>query len=108
MSGSLLGAVSCHNPFSSAREDDELLGRAGHRDIAVDGSFDAYTERVRIDQDDEVELEAFRGLRGQRPYPGRRLERAILEATRADDADDTFGVCGKPRVEDRAQVGCRP
>ena len=26
---------------SGAREDDELLGRSGHRDIAVDRSFDA-------------------------------------------------------------------
>jgi hypothetical protein len=30
--------------LSGAREDDELLGRAGHRDIAIDRAFDAFAE----------------------------------------------------------------
>lgn len=35
---------------SAAGEDDELPGRSGHRDIAVDGSFDARAEALRIDE----------------------------------------------------------
>ena len=59
----------CHTR-SGAREYDELLGRAGHRDIAVDGSFDACSDsalskRVWVDEDDEVELEALRVFGGQ-------------------------------------------
>ena len=61
---------------SGAREDDELLGRPGHRDVAVDRSFDARAERLRVDEDDQVELEPLRQLRGQRPDAGRRRERA--------------------------------
>src|SRR5688572_13512785 len=30
--------------LSGAREDDKLLGRAGHRDIAVDAPFDACSD----------------------------------------------------------------
>ena len=65
----------CPSRLSGAREDDELLGRAGHRDIAVDGSFDAcsndaFPERVWVDEDDEVELEALRVFGGQRPDAG--------------------------------------
>jgi hypothetical protein len=47
-------------PTSGTREDDELLGRSGHRDIAVDRSFDAVAERLRVDEDDQVELEPLR------------------------------------------------
>jgi hypothetical protein len=47
-------------PTSGAREDDELLGRSGHRDIVVDRSFDALAERLRVDEDDQVELESLR------------------------------------------------
>jgi hypothetical protein len=39
-------------PTSGAREDDELLGRPGHRDIAVDRSFDAFAEALWVDEDD--------------------------------------------------------
>ena len=87
---------------SSAREDDELLRRAGHRDIAVDGCFDAYSKRVWVDEDDEVELKALRELWGQRPDPGRRRERGV-----ADDSGDAVAMCLEPGVEDRAQVGCQ-
>jgi hypothetical protein len=43
---------------SSGAKDDEVLGRAGHRDIAVDRSFDACSddacsERVWVDEDDD-------------------------------------------------------
>ncbi len=38
--------------MSGAGEDDELLGRPGHRDIAVDGSFDACAECPGVDEDD--------------------------------------------------------
>jgi hypothetical protein len=34
-----------------------LPGRPGHRDVAVDCSFDAAAERLRVDEDDQVELE---------------------------------------------------
>jgi hypothetical protein len=47
-------------PTSGAREDDELLGRSGHRDIAVYRSFDALAERLWVDEDDQVELEPLR------------------------------------------------
>src|SRR4249920_1833685 len=89
--------VPCPGRLSGAGEDDELLGRAGHRDIAVDGSFDAYSERVRVDEDDEVELEALRVFRGQRPDARGRLERGV-----ANDAGDAVGMRGEPGVEDRA------
>src|SRR3954470_602654 len=62
-------------PTSGAREDDESLGRSGHRDITVDRSFDARAERLWVDQDDQVELEPLRQLRGQRPDAGRPPER---------------------------------
>jgi hypothetical protein len=39
-------------PLSGTREDDESLGRPGHRDIAVDCSFDAHAERLRVDEHD--------------------------------------------------------
>src|SRR5215470_3130472 len=84
---------------SGAGEDDEPLGRPGHRYIAVDRSFDARAERLRVDEDDQVELEPFRQLRGQRPDAGRRRERGI-----ADDTGDPFGMRGEPGAEDRAQI----
>ncbi len=52
-------------PQSGAGEDDELLGRPGHRDIAVDCSFDTLAERLRVDEDDQVELEPLGQFRGQ-------------------------------------------
>ena len=52
-------------PASGARQDDESLGRSGHRDVAVDRSFDALAKRLRVDQDDQVELEPLRQLRAQ-------------------------------------------
>lgn len=33
-----------------------MLGRPGHRHIAVNGPFDPRAERHRIDEDDQVEL----------------------------------------------------
>ena len=54
------------SPTSGAREDDKLLGRSGHRDIAVDRSLYALAERLWVDEDDQVELEPFRQFRGQR------------------------------------------
>src|SRR6266568_7826091 len=98
-----LGTSSTRSwPTSGAREDDELLGRSGHRDIAVDRSFDAHAERLWVDEDDQVELEPLRQLRGQRPDAGRRPERGI-----ADDAGDPVGMRGEPAVEDRAQIRSR-
>jgi hypothetical protein len=47
-------------PLSRAREDDELLGGPGHRDVAVDRSFDTRAERLRVNEDDQVELEPLR------------------------------------------------
>src|SRR4051794_33094861 len=90
--------------MSGTREDDELPGRSGHRDITVDGSFDALAERLRIDDDDQVELEPLRQLRGQRPDTGRRPEPAALGLARADDAGDPLGVLGEPAVDDRPQI----
>jgi hypothetical protein len=75
-------AITLSWPISGAREDDELLGRSRHRDIAVDRSFDALAERLWVDEDDQVELESLRQLRGQRPDAGRRPERASLDVTR--------------------------
>src|SRR5216683_5807835 len=95
-------AVMLSWPVSGACEDDELLGRPGHRDIAVDRSFDALAERRWVDEDDQVELEPLRQLRGQRPDAGRRPERGI-----ADDAGDPVGMRGEPGVEDRAQIRSR-
>src|SRR5260370_17372250 len=80
-------------------EDDELLGRPGRRDVAVDRSFDARSECLWVDEDDQVELEPLRQLRGQRHDSGRRPERGI-----ADDAGDPVGMSGEPRPEDRAQI----
>ena len=42
----------CRRRRSGAREDDELLRRPGHRDIAVDRSFDPLTEDLGIDEHD--------------------------------------------------------
>jgi tellurite resistance protein TerC len=52
---------------AGARQDDELLGGPGHRDVAVDGALDAgpgrpRAESCRVDQDDQVELQALRQL----------------------------------------------
>ncbi len=60
------GACSTrHRTTSGAREDDESPGRAGHRDVAVDRSFDALAERLWVDEDDQVELKPLRQLGGQ-------------------------------------------
>ena len=72
--GSGLGVAARSRPFSwrmsGTGEDDELLGRPGHRHITVDRSFDALAERLRVDEHDQVELEPLRQFRGQRPDPG--------------------------------------
>jgi O-acetylserine/cysteine efflux transporter len=57
-------AIADHRS-SGAREDDQLLGGPGHRDVAVDRSLDARAERLRVDEDDQVELQALGQLRGQ-------------------------------------------
>src|SRR5258708_39281281 len=90
-------------PTSGAREDDKFLGRSAHRDIAINRSFDARTERLRVYEDDQVELEALRRFRGQRPDAGRRPERGI-----ADDAGGPVSMRGDPCVQDRAQIRSRP
>src|SRR5438132_6030373 len=90
-------------PASGAREDHELLGRPGHRDVAVHRSFDAVAKRLRVDEDDQVELEPLRQLRGQRPDAGRRPETGI-----ADDARDSLGVRGEPVAEYRVPLGNGP
>src|SRR5215471_11215803 len=45
---------------SGSREDDELLSRPGHRDIAVDRAFDARSELFWGNENDQVELEPLR------------------------------------------------
>src|SRR5262245_22962090 len=51
---------------SGTREDDELLGRPGHRDVAVDRALDARAELLGVDEDDQVEFESLGQHRGQR------------------------------------------
>ena len=58
-------------PRSRAGQHDQPLGRPGHRDVAVDGTLDAGAERLRVDEDDQVELETLRQLGGQPPDAGR-------------------------------------
>src|SRR5437868_445941 len=103
----LLIVASDDWPASGAREDHQLLGRPGHRDVAVDRSFDARAERLRVDEDDQVELEPLRQLRGQRPDTGCRPDSARLDWRIADDAGDPVGMRGEPGVEDRAQIRSR-
>jgi hypothetical protein len=52
-------------PRSAAGEDDELLGRPGHRDVAVDYSFDAGAGCFWVDEDDQVEFKSLGQLGGQ-------------------------------------------
>src|SRR5512146_2741668 len=89
---------------SRAREDDESLGRSGHRDVAVHGPLDALAERVGFDEDHQVELEALRQLGCQRADARARPERVAVEVADADDTGDAVRVPGEPRVEDRGQV----
>ena len=70
-------AVTLCWPAPGAGKDDELPGGSGHRDVAVDRSFDALAKRLWVDEDDQVELEPLGQLRGQRPDAGRRLERGV-------------------------------
>ena len=85
-----------------------MLGRSGHRDIAVDRSFDALAERLWVDEYDQVELEALAQLRGQRPdawpFSKHGPERPAFDVTSADDAGDPVSMRGEPGVEDRAQI----
>ena len=92
-------AITLSWPTSGAREDDESLGRSGQRDIALDCSFDARTERPWVDEDNQVKLEPLRQLRGQRLDAGRRPGRGI-----ADDTGDSVGMRVEPAVEDRVQI----
>jgi hypothetical protein len=71
---------------------------------AVARPFDALAERLRVDEDDQIELEPLAQLRDQRPDAGPRTERANVSGTRADDAGDPVGMRGEPGVEDRAQI----
>src|SRR5580704_10842420 len=93
---------STPRPAERLREDDELLSRPGHRDIAVDRSFDARAERFWVDEDDQVELEPLRQFRGQRLDAGCRPDRGI-----ADDAGDAVSMRSEPITDDRAQVRSR-
>ena len=86
---------------SGAREDDQSLGGAGHRDVAVDSSFDARAERFRVEQNDQVELETLGELWRQRSDPGPLRERAFLDAAGADDTGDPVSVRGEPVPKDR-------
>ena len=72
------------------------MGGSGHRDVAVDRALGAGAEGLRVDEDDEVELEALRVFGGQRPDAGRRPERAAFDLTGADDAGDP--VCSARSV----------
>ena len=92
----------CSATAVGPRQDDELLGRPGHRDVAVDGALDAGAERLRVDEDDQVELQTLRQLRGQRPDPGVAANVGV-----ADDAGDALGVLGEPGLEDRSEIGGR-
>jgi hypothetical protein len=80
-------------------QDDKPLGGPGHGDIAVDGAFDARSERLRVDDDDEVELEPFRQLGAQRPNPRCRVKGRI-----ANDTSDAVDMFGLPGIEDRVEV----
>src|ERR1017187_3309789 len=71
---------------------------------AVDRSFDTPAERFWVDEDDQVELEPLRQLRGQRPDAGRRPGSVFQERGIADDAGDPVGMRGEPGAEDRAQI----
>jgi hypothetical protein len=52
---------------SRRRQDDELSGSPRDRDITVDRALDTLVERLGVDEDDQIELETLRRLRGQRP-----------------------------------------
>jgi len=95
-----------------AGEDDEPLGRPGHRDVAVDRALDARAERLRVDQDDQVELQALRRFRGQRPDTGRRRrERGIADClawarsptmVKLRDGQRASSICRSASVSSRA------
>src|SRR5690606_40580562 len=77
-----------------AGEERQLLGRAGHRDVAVDGARDAVAERVGADEHHAVELQALGRGRGEHAHPRVGLEEDI-GARRGDDAGDAL-VRGEP------------
>ena len=56
----------------SAGEDDQPLGGARHRHVAVDRAGDAVAEPLGVDQHDQVELQALGELGGQPRGRGRR------------------------------------
>src|SRR4051812_33808677 len=84
---------------SAAREHDQLLRRPGHRDVAVNGSLDAGAERGRVDEHDEVELQALGELRCQGRDP-----RPWVEGGIAYYASDSFVVRGEPGLEDSGEI----
>src|SRR5262245_46524960 len=79
---------------SRVGENDKLLGRSCHRDVAIDRSLDAVAERFRVDEDDQIELEPLRQFRGKRSNARRRPERGITDHT-----SDSVGVRSEPSVE---------
>ena len=95
----------------SAPKHDQLLGRPGHRDVAVDRSFDARrrTPPGRRGRPGRTRGPSTAPGSATGPGPSRRNGRI------ADDAGDPVGVRGEPGVEDRAQLrrsirarpGCR-
>ena len=83
-------------------EDDELLGRPGHRDIAVDRPFDARTElsgstRTTRSNSSPFDSSGVSDLT-------RDVARNGTATARADDAGGPVGMRGEPGVQDRAQL----
>ncbi|MBB4741306.1 FSR family fosmidomycin resistance protein-like MFS transporter [Actinoplanes octamycinicus] len=83
------------DPDRSARQDHQLLGGPGHRDVAVDRPLDPVPEPLRVHHDDQVELQSLGKRRGQRPHPVGAGEGGI-----PDHAGDPLGVCGEPSGKD--------
>src|SRR5215475_5806484 len=79
--------LTARRTAGSARQDNELLRRPGHRDVPVHSTFDALPERIRVDEHDQIELKPLGQLRCQRSDAGGRLERRF-----ADNAGDSLSV----------------
>ena len=54
--------------LDSTVQDHELVGRSGHGDVVVYGSFDAGAEVCRVDQDDQIKFQSLGQLRCQESY----------------------------------------
>lgn len=86
-----------------AAQDRQPPGRAGHRDVAVDGAFDAVAEPLRVDQHDEVELQPLGGHGRQGTHP-----RTVGEARVADDAGRALVVGREPLGDQGVPLRDRP